>query len=64
MPNASRTGFAALRSISRAWAASASGVLMQHVAFSAPLFLGGSMKVLYDLLLYRSFRHIRPPEEK
>src|SRR5882672_5943885 len=47
------------------WAvtASLSGVLMQHVAFSAPLVLGGSMKVLYDILLYRSFRHVRPPEE-
>ena len=47
------------------WAvtASLSGVLMQHVAFSAPLILGGSMKVIYDFLLYRSFRHVRPPEE-
>jgi MFS family permease len=47
------------------WAvtASLSGVLMQHVAFSAPLVLGGSMKVLYDFLLYRSFVHIKPPEE-
>ena len=47
------------------WAvtASLSGVLMQHVAFSAPLILGGSMKVIYDILLYKSFRHQRPPEE-
>ncbi len=49
-----------------AWAVTAStaGALMQHVAFSAPLVLGGSMKVIYDLLLYRSFRHIKPPEEQ
>jgi MFS family permease len=48
------------------WAvtASLSGLLMQHVAFSAPLVLGGSMKVLYDFLLYRSFRHVKPPEER
>src|SRR5919109_1684521 len=48
-----------------AWALSASvaGALMQHVAFSAPLVLGGSMKIAYDFLLYRSFRHVRPPEE-
>jgi MFS family permease len=47
------------------WAvtASLSGFLMQNVAFSAPLILGGSMKVLYDFLLYRSFRHVKPPEE-
>jgi len=49
-----------------AWAvtASASGALMQHVAFSAPLVLGGAMKILYDFLLYRSFRHLTPPEER
>ena len=49
-----------------AWAAtsSAAGVLMQYVAFSAPLVLGGGMKVIYDILLYRNFRHLKPPEEK
>jgi len=48
------------------WAvtASAAGALMQHVAFSAPLALGGSLKILYDVLLYRSFRGIKPPEEQ
>lgn len=47
------------------WAASSSaaGALMQHVAFSAPLILGGTMKVVYDLLLYRNFKHLKPPEE-
>ncbi len=47
------------------WAASSSvaGVLMQ-AAFSAPLFLGGGLKVIYDLLLWRAFRHLAPPEEK
>jgi MFS family permease len=49
-----------------AWAAtsSAAGALMQYVAFSAPLVLGGSMKVIYDVLLYRNFRHLKPPEER
>jgi hypothetical protein len=28
-----------------------------------PLFIGGAVKVAYDLLSYRSFRHLRPPEE-
>ncbi|HVP44105.1 MAG TPA: MFS transporter [Terriglobales bacterium] len=57
LTNVSRTG---------AWAVSSSlaGVLMQHVAFSAPLLLGGSLKILYDGLLYRSFRHLKPPEER
>jgi len=47
------------------WAASSSvaGAFMK-VAFSAPLFVGGALKVIYDLLLWRAFRHVRPPEEK
>jgi MFS family permease len=48
-----------------AWAASSSvaGTIMQYLSFSAPLVLGGSMKIGYDVLLYRSFRKVKPPEE-
>ena len=48
------------------WAITASiaGELMQHVAFSAPLLFGGAMKIAYDLLLYRSFVHLKPLEER
>jgi predicted MFS family arabinose efflux permease len=48
-----------------AWAAAAalSGFVMQRLAFSAPLVLGGTLKIAYDLLLYRNFRHLKPPEE-
>jgi len=48
------------------WAAgpSLAGVLMQHVAMSAPLYVGSALKIAYDLILYRSFRNIRPPEEQ
>jgi hypothetical protein len=37
---------------------------MQIFAFSAPLILGGGLKIAYDLLLYRSFRLLKPPEER
>jgi MFS family permease len=40
------------------------GILMQTVTFSAPLIVGGGAKVLYDVLLFRSFRKVRPPEEQ
>lgn len=30
---------------------------------SSPFAIAGSVKIAYDLLLYRSFRHLRPPEE-
>ena len=31
--------------------------------FSAPFFLTGGLKIVYDLLLYRSFKSIKAPEE-
>jgi hypothetical protein len=37
---------------------------MQNVAFAAPLVAGGSLKIIYDLLLYRNFRSVKPPEEE
>jgi MFS family permease len=48
-----------------AWAVgpSLAGVVMQHVALAGPLVIGGLLKIGYDLILYRSFRHVRPPEE-
>ena len=30
---------------------------------SFPFFISGGLKIIYDLLLYRSFRRIKPPEE-
>jgi MFS family permease len=49
-----------------AWAVGPSfaGVVMQHVALAGPLIIGGTLKIGYDLLLYRAFRHVRPPEEE
>ncbi len=32
--------------------------------FSAPFFLSGGLKIIYDLLLFREFRSVKPPEEK
>jgi MFS family permease len=30
---------------------------------NAPFFIAGTLKIVYDLLLYREFRAVRPPEE-
>jgi hypothetical protein len=38
--------------------------VMATVSFSAPLVIGPALKVIYDVALYRLFRHIKPPEEK
>jgi MFS family permease len=38
--------------------------LAASVAYTAvPFFIAGSLKIVYDLLVYRGFRHVRPPEE-
>ena len=48
------------------WAAGPAfaGVLMQVVAVGSPLIVGAGMKIAYDLLLWRAFRHLHPPEER
>jgi len=51
------------RNMSWAISASVAGIFMQRVSLSFPLFLGGSLKIVYDLLLWRAFRHAAPPEE-
>lgn len=62
-----RTFAAGVTNLTRntAWAAASSvaGFFMQRVAFSAPLLLGGGLKIIYDALLWRAFRHVKPPEE-
>jgi len=52
------------RNVFWAIASSLAGLAMQNVAFSAPLLAGGGMKIGYDILLYRAFRGIKPPEER
>jgi MFS family permease len=47
------------------WAAApfAAGFLMQGVALGVPLLIGAGMKIGYDLLLWKSFHDLKPPEE-
>jgi MFS family permease len=48
-----------------AWAVAPmfAGALMNGDSMHLPLVVGGSMKIAYDVLLYRAFRDVRPPEE-
>ncbi len=39
------------------------GLAMAAFGLGAPLVIGASLKMVYDLALYASFRHLRPPEE-
>jgi MFS family permease len=52
------------RSVGAALSPSLTGIFLSVPALlSAPFFLAGGLKIAYDLLLYRSFRTLKPPEE-
>ena len=42
-----------------------SSVLMASAGYAAvPFYLAGGLKIVYDLLMYREFRAVKPPEEQ
>jgi MFS family permease len=49
-----------------AWAVgpAIAGWTMQSLALGAPLAIASVMKIGYDALLWRAFRHVKPPEER
>jgi MFS family permease len=52
------------RSVGASLSPALTGVLFGIPAlFSAPFLLAGGLKIVYDLLLYRSFVTVKPPEE-
>jgi len=63
-----RTRAAGITNLTRnvAWAAApvVAGSLMRTLSLSAPFVIGPGLKIAYDLLLYRAFRHLKPPEER
>ena len=64
-----RSAASGVTSIARSLGASVSPALTGWligipVLFSAPFFLSGGLKIIYDLLLFREFRLVKPPEEK
>ena len=64
-----RSAAAGITGIARTTGASLSpvftGPLLANAALmNFPFFLSGGLKIVYDLLLYRSFKAIKPPEEK
>lgn len=67
VPEGERTLASGMANLSRsmAWAfgSLAAAPVLKSLALSAPIFFGTGLKVIYDLLMYRSFRHLKPPEE-
>jgi hypothetical protein len=52
------------RSLASAISPAMSGALLSTSFLGLPLVLCGVLKIVYDLSLLFSFRHIKPPEEK
>ena len=64
-----RSAAAGVTGVARTIGASISPVftgpmLASRALLSMPFFLAGGIKIIYDLMLYRSFRAVNPPEEK
>lgn len=63
-----RSAAAGVTGIARTFGAAASplltGLLLSAGLFTVPFFAAGGLKIVYDLLLYQSFRKLRPPEEQ
>lgn len=63
-----RSAAAGMTMIARSVGASLSpvftGMLLSNPLLrSVPFFLAGGLKIVYDLILYWNFKHLRPPEE-
>jgi MFS family permease len=63
-----RSAAAGVTAIARSIGASVSPALTgllfsMPLLFNAPFFLAGGLKIIYDLLLFREFRAVKPPEE-
>jgi MFS family permease len=52
------------RSLASSLSPALAGMLLSGSFLGAPLILCGGLKIVYDVLLLYSFRHIKPPEER
>jgi hypothetical protein len=63
-----RTATAGLLNLARVTATAVtpavSGFAFSVAALGLPFILAGALKIPYDLLIWRTFRNIRPPEEE
>jgi MFS family permease len=67
VPPAERPGAVAMtgavRGVAQSFGPVLSGVAIGAAAFGLPFFAGGGLKIVYDLALYRGFRHRRAAHE-
>jgi MFS family permease len=67
VPESDRAAAAGLTNSSRSFSQSASpfiaGYTIENLWAGSPFVFAGTLKIIYDVALYRSLRKIRPPEE-
>jgi MFS family permease len=67
VPPEERPAAASITSVPRSFASALgpliAGSLLSVSSFGWPLVIAGSLKILYDLMLLYTCRHVRPPEE-
>jgi MFS family permease len=51
------------RTVAQAITPALTGWVMQTIALSAPFVLGGGLKIVYDVLIWLTFRHVRLRDE-
>lgn len=65
---AERSAAASFTTVPRSLAAAVSpalaGAMVSASKFALPLLICGALKIIYDLLLWIQFRHVKPPEER
>lgn len=52
------------RNTAQAISPSITGYILQFFSLSAPFFIAGGLKIVYDILLYLNFRKLKAPEER
>ena len=52
------------RNVSQGTSPSLAGYAQHAVSLSTPFFIGGTLKIVYDVAVYFNFRKIKPPEER
>ena len=50
------------RTVTQALSPTLTGWIMASIALSAPFVIGGGLKILYDILLYATFKEIKPKD--
>jgi hypothetical protein len=68
VPPPERPAAASITSVPRSLASAVSpflaGSLLGASSFGWPLLIAGTLKIVYDVLLFIHFRSVHPPEEK